>query len=257
MSETVRPQAGTPIPYAVSAATLAGVGLLVLCEPAGPRFAALALAVGALVLTWGWPLLAGSASVRGSRVALAVAGLGMASVVAAAPNAAEALRAIPAVAAIALLCAFFGQLLRGEGRQGVVLSLIGDAAGIALLVSGATVVPLLLLRGGDRPIAAAMGGLAVSLLAQFIRIRWEQVRLVAAVLLGAVGGLGAGVTLASPAEAWVTAALGAVAALVAAAAQIPLRELPRGADPAYSAVVGCACVLAPGALVYTIGRLFL
>ena len=56
------------------------VGLL---SDAAESVVNLVAAVGALVLTWGWPLVAGSASVRGSRVALAVAGLGMAAVMAA------------------------------------------------------------------------------------------------------------------------------------------------------------------------------
>lgn len=241
----------------VAAATLAGAALLALGEAAGTRFVALALGLATVVLAWGWPELTRSAGPRGSRVAIAAGGLGMAVVVAGAPSAESALRALPVIAAGALILAFFGQLLRGDGRDRVVASLTGDAAALGLLVSGMTLPPLVLLRGEDRPIALAMAGVALALLADLVPTRWRGLGLLAAAALGAVGGMVGALIAPTAATAAVAALIGGSAGLVAAAARISLRELPGGTAAGLAPVLAAASLLAPGACAYTAARLFL
>ena len=116
-------------------ATILGAMLLVLCEAAGETYVVLAVVLAALLLAWGWPHVTGTLSPLTTRVAILATAA--ASVLAVRYNSGGApLRHFPVVLAIGVIIAFFGQLLRGDGRQRVSEGLIGDLAAVALVVSG-------------------------------------------------------------------------------------------------------------------------
>ena len=137
-----------------------------------------AVLVAALLLAWGWPHVTGTLSPLTTRVAILATAA--ASVLAVRYNPGGApLRHFPVVLAIGVIIAFFGQLLRGDGRQRVSEGLIGDLAAVALVVSGMALTALPVIRAVDLPIALAMASAAISSSRIAISERpvWEKVML--------------------------------------------------------------------------------
>ncbi|NUO90053.1 MAG: hypothetical protein HOQ18_04395, partial [Dermatophilaceae bacterium] len=120
--------------FGVGATFVAAVALLV---AQGTGYAATlgVTLVLALAVAWGWPLLSGSYTPMASTVALAVSSV---AIVLSALR--QDLLWVPAAVAFGVLLAFFGQLVRRTGREGLVLTLLSAFGGLAVIASGTTAV---------------------------------------------------------------------------------------------------------------------
>jgi hypothetical protein len=89
----------------------------------------------ALAVAWGWPSLTGSWTPRATTLVLAV---GSVAIVLSALR--DDLLWVPAAVAFGIMLAFFGQLVRRTGREGLVLTLMSAFGGLAVIASGTTAV---------------------------------------------------------------------------------------------------------------------
>ncbi len=98
----------------------------------------LTIASGALALSVaiGWPRLLDIPVHGGTRVVIAIAGLGAVAATAA-TRGEPALRHLPVVLALSVVLAFVAELLRRDGRPRLVESLIGTVSGIVVATSSA------------------------------------------------------------------------------------------------------------------------
>nr|WP_194720171.1 hypothetical protein [Cellulosimicrobium arenosum] len=100
----------------------------------GPVPLAAAAAALALVVAVGWPRLLDVPVHGGTRVVVALAGLGAVGATAA-TRGEPALRHLPVVLALAVVLAFVAELLRRDGRPRLVESLSGTVSGIVVATS--------------------------------------------------------------------------------------------------------------------------
>ena len=158
----------------VTLAVVAFSGLLVLSVLAGVPFVAAAVALGGGVLAWGWAGLLGLPSPRGTTSVLAF-GTAAAVLTGALTRTDPFLRWMPAALALSMLVAFLHQLLRRDGRPRLVESVVSVVTGLAVVVSGACLVPLALTADGGSVMAVAGAALGVAalvdLLARRVRLR--------------------------------------------------------------------------------------
>ncbi|GAA5020691.1 hypothetical protein GCM10023258_09520 [Terrabacter aeriphilus] len=144
--------AAVRIRWVLLAATLvSGLALLAAQATGYAGTVAVTLAL-ALVVAWGWPRITGSATPSATSGVLAVAAV---AIVLSARDA--GLRWLPAAVAFGLVLAFFGQLVRRSGREGLVLTLLSSFGGLAVTASGATAV---VAAQSDRGRAVAVVALA-------------------------------------------------------------------------------------------------
>ena len=105
-----------------------------------------------LAVAWGWPLLSGSHTPTATTGALAVSSV---AIVLSALR--QDLLWVPAAVAFGILLAFFGQLVRRPGREGLVLTLLSAFGGLAVIASGTTAV---VAANSDRGQAVAVVAMA-------------------------------------------------------------------------------------------------
>lgn len=147
----------------------------------------------ALVLAFGWPVLAGSYTPEATGAVLAVSG-----VVIVLTAVEDDLRWVAAAVALGIVLSFFAQLVRRTGREGLVLTLLASFGGLVLVASGTTAVVVANGPRGAAVLAAAMAGV------------------VGGVAADLVSGRGAGSRPGSPVLASVALVGGGLVALVAA-----------------------------------------
>jgi hypothetical protein len=248
----VRPPVVRPL---VPLAVVAFCALLVLGALAGVPFAAAAVALGAGVLTWGWAGLLGLPSPRGTAFVLGVGTV--ATVLTGALTTGDPfLRWMPAALAVSMVAAFLHQLLRRDGRPRLVESVASVITALALVVSGACLVPLPRTVEGAAVMAVAGAALGVSalvdLLARVPRLRpWL-------LPLALVAGTGAAVAVAALVGGMTLGAaalLGLLGAAVSAALRAVLGALPTMSGSRSQLACACASVLGCGVVVYVVGRL--
>ncbi|MEO8518895.1 MAG: hypothetical protein ABI438_06905 [Dermatophilaceae bacterium] len=240
----------------VTVAVLALAALLTICAFAGPLFVAVATALAAGVLAWGWSGLLGLPSPRGTAFVLSVGSL-------AAIGTALATREdpflvwMPAALAGAVMVAFLHQLARRDGRPRLVESIASNTTAIAIVVSGACFVVLPRTVHGSWVIALAAAGIAVSALTDLVG-DMPRLRIWLMPLAMLAGGVAATVVaLISGSVGWGTAALlGLLAAGVSHAMRRVLAMLPAISSPRSQLVSAAASVLTVGVVVYVVGRLF-
>ncbi len=158
----------------VPLAVVAFSGLLVLSVLAGVPFVAAAVALGGGVLAWGWAGLLGLPSPRGTTSVLAF-GTVAAVLTGALTRTDPFLRWMPAALALSMLVAFLHQLLRRDGRPRLVESVVSVVTGLALVVSGACLVPLAQTADGGAVMAVAGAALGVAALVDLLA-RWVRLR---------------------------------------------------------------------------------
>ena len=240
----------------VTVAVVALAALLTICAFAGPLFVAVAVALAAGVMAWGWSGLLGLPSPRGTAFVLAVGSL-------AAIGTALATRQdpflvwMPAALAGAVIVAFLHQLARRDGRPRLVESIASNITAIAIVVSGACFVVLPRTPNGAWVIALAAGGMAVSALTDLVgdMPRLHVWLMPLAMLAGGVAAIV--IALVSGDVAWGTAALlGLLAAGVSHAIRRVLAMVPAISSPRSQLVSASASVLTVGVVVYVVGRLF-
>jgi hypothetical protein len=244
-----------PLQPLVTVAVLSLAGLLAISAFAGPLLVAVAVALAAGVIVWGWAGLLLLPSPRGTALVLAV-GSTAAIWTALATRTDPFLAWMPAALAGSLIVAFFHQLARRDGRPRLVESVASTTTAIAIVVSGASLVVLPRSLHGDWVVALASSAVAVSALTDLAAGR-RQVRAwllplamlaggVAAIVVGLFGGIGWGPC----------ALLGVLAAGVSHAVRRVLAMLPAITGSRSQLVSASASVLTGGVVVYVVGRSF-
>jgi len=202
----------TRLPGLVTVAALTTTAALAASSLAGPGLLSGLLAVLALIIALGWPILCAPPALVQVQLGLAVGGVFVAGTVGLTTGS-HRLVWLPVAVAIGMLVSFFLQLLRSDDRHGVTEAMSVVATGLACIGSGAALVPLVLTEAGVRFVLLGLAGLAAGVLGELTgrlpRVGAKAVFIVmlaggiggwlAAVLLGVSGsaGIGAGMLLAS------------------------------------------------------------
>jgi hypothetical protein len=134
------------------ASTLVAAIALLVAQGTGYAATLAVTLVLALAVAWGWPVLTGSFTPVATTVVLAVASV---AIVLSALR--EDLLWVPAAVAFGIVLAFFGQILRGTGREGLVLTLLSSFGGLVVIASGTTAV---VAANSDRGQAVAVVAMA-------------------------------------------------------------------------------------------------
>jgi hypothetical protein len=241
----------------VTVAVVAFSGLLAITAFAGPTTVALTVALCAGIIAWGWAGLLGLPSPRGTTLVLAlgsVGAIGTALVTRQDPF----LAWMPAALAGSMMVAFVHQLARRDGRPRLVESIAATITGIAVIVSGASLIALSRSEHGPWVVAiaaAAMATTAVSDLAGVSR-RLSAWLLPLGMLVGGVTAILVGHLLG--ASGWGAAALlGVLSAGISHAVRRVLGSLPAISSARSQLVSACASVLTGGVVVYVVGRLLI
>jgi hypothetical protein len=241
-------------PLAV-ASTIAFSALIALTGYAHPVLVALAVALAGLVMAWGWPALLGLPSRFGTTVVLVIGALSCTLAAALSPDE-PFLRWVPAALAVSLIAAFLHQLLRRDGRPRLTESVAASGAGLALIASGVSYIPLPHTLGGPQTLAAAMAGLGLAALADLAvpTVRLRAWALPLAMVLGGLAGLLATLPAGRPQPA-TGALIGVLVAGTSHATRRVLAVLPSMVSARSQLVSGAASVLLCGVVAYTLGRL--
>jgi hypothetical protein len=246
-----------PLQPLVTIAVVALAGLLAITAFAGPVLLALAVALAAGVIAWGWSGLLGLPSPRGTAFVLAV-GSAAAIGTALATRVDPFLAWMPAALAGSMIVAFLHQLARRDGRPRLVESIASTITAIAIVVSGASLVVLPRTLNGAWVVALACSAVAVSALTDLAGAsqRLRAWLLPLAMLAGGVAAIVVGHTLGV--LSWGAAALlGVLAAGVSHAVRRVLSMLPAISNARSQLVSACASVLTCGVVVYVVGRLLI
>jgi hypothetical protein len=239
----------------VTLAVVAFSGLLVLSVLAGVPFVAAAVALGGGVLAWGWAGMLGLPSPRGTTSVLAF-GTAAAVLTGALTRTDPFLRWMPAALALSMLVAFLHQLLRRDGRPRLVESVVSVVTGLAVVVSGACLVPLALTADGGSVMAVAGAALGVAalvdLLARRVRLRPWLVPMALVAGTAAAVGVAAGFGSVSLPAAGL---LGLFCAAVSSTLRGVLGLLPAMSGRRSQLACASASVLGCGVVVYVVARL--
>jgi hypothetical protein len=241
-------------PLAVGS-TIALSALVALTGYAHPVLVALAVGLAGLVLAWGWPVLLGLPSRFGTTVVLVIGAVTCTTAAAVSPDE-PYLRWVPAALAVSLIAAFLHQLLRRDGRPRLTESVAASAAGLAVIASGVSYIPLPQTLGGAQTLAVAMAGLALAALADLAvpspRLRaWA---LLLAMVAGGLGGMLVSLQAGRPHPA-TGALIGVLVAGTSHAVRRILAVLPSMVSARSQLVSGATSVLLCGVVAYTLGRL--
>jgi hypothetical protein len=246
-----------PLQPLATAAVVALAGLLTMTAFAGPVTMSCALAFAAGIIAWGWPALLGLPSPRGTTFVLAVGSVGAVGT-ALATRDDPYLAWMPAALAGSMIVAFLHQLARRDGRPRLVESVAATVTAIAVVVSGASLIPLSRTEHGAAIVAIASCAMAVSAITDLAGgSRRLSGWLLPLAMLG--GGL-----IAIPVGLWLgvagwgaAALLGLLVAGVSHAVRRVLATLPAINVARSQLVSASASVLTSGVVVYLVGRLLL
>lgn len=241
-------------PLAV-ASTIALSALVALTGYAHPVLVALAVALAGLVVAWGWPVLLGLPSRFGTTVVLAIGAVTCTAAAALSPDE-PYLRWVPAALAVSLIAAFLHQLLRRDGRPRLTESVAASAAGLAVITSGVSYIPLPQTLGGSQTLAVAMAGLGLAALADLAvpSARLRAWALPLAMVIGGLGGMLVSLQSGRPHPA-TGALIGVLVAGTSHAVRRVLAVLPSMVSSRSQLVSGATSVLLCGVVAYTLGRL--
>jgi hypothetical protein len=141
------------------AATVVGALFLAVSAFAGETVLSLAVLLGSLVISWGWPRAAGLPSPKGSSAVLALTSVLLVGSFLAAETS-PYLRWSSAALALGLIAMFVQQLLRRDGRPRLAQSVMGTAFGLVVIASGLAYLPLVTVSTGPELIACAVVAVA-------------------------------------------------------------------------------------------------
>lgn len=237
-------------------ATVAFAALVALTAYASPQFVTVAVALAGFVLAWGWPVLLGLPSPRGTTAVLAT-GTVLTGAAVLVTDQDPFLRWVPAALAVAVIVAFLHQLVRRDGRPRLAESVSGSVTGLALVAAGVSMAPIPRVLDGAPALAAAMAALAVSALCDpLIGLKWSRRwALFIAMLLGGLAGAGVAALAGHPAL-WSAGLLGILVAAVGHAARRVVAVLPPAATARAQLAAASASSLLVGAVVYPFVRYF-
>lgn len=150
---------------------------------------AVALVLASALVVAGWVLLLNLPSPRGTASVLTASALVMVGVVLAAGT--DGVRWLPAAVALSLIAEFGHQLGRRDGRPRLVESVSATVAGIAILASGVSMLPLARSAGGPETVAILMVAGSVAAVAD-VGTRWQAPPIVGALVAAGLGAVAAG-----------------------------------------------------------------
>jgi hypothetical protein len=246
-----------PVQPLVTVAVVSLAGLLAITAFAGPPMVALAVALCAGVLAWGWAGLLGLPSPLGTTLVLAVGSVGAIVTVLVTRND-PFLAWMPAALAGSLIVAFLHQLARRDGRPRLVESTASTITAIAIVVSGASLVALPRLENGAWVVAIASAALAASAVTDLAGASRRLVPwlLPMAMFAGAAAALLVGSGVGD--VAWGAAVLvGVLAGGVSHSVRRVLATLPAISSARSQLVSACASMLTGGVVIYVLGRLLI
>jgi hypothetical protein len=238
-------------------ATVALCALIGLGAFATPETVAAAVGLGGLVVAWGWPALLGSPSRIGSTLVLAIAAVscvGSVTLTRSDPY----LRYLPIAIAGSATAAFLHQLMRRDGRPRLSESIAITVSGIAVIASGAALVPLPLTYRGSEPLTVAVASIGAAALVDLGGGRKDRRAwlLPMAMLLGGLAAVVAALVMHGPAAA-PSLLIGVVVAAVSHALRRVLAVLPPIAAARGRLVSAAASVLICGTITYVLTRAFI
>ena len=185
--------------YVSLAATVLAAFLIAASALAGDIMLAGAIALGSLIIAWGWPKAAGLPSPKGATLVLVIAGALLVAAVLAAESDPH-LRWASGALALGLVAMFLQQLLRRDGRPRLAESVMGTSLGLVVLASAAVLLPFVHIERGPQLVACAMAAVAVGTLADLF-VRYDVVRawlLPLAMVLGGFSSVLASLLLEAP-----------------------------------------------------------
>jgi hypothetical protein len=246
-----------PLQPLVTVAVVALAALLAFTAFAGPPMVALAVALGAGIIAWGWAGLVGLPSPRGTTLVLAVGSAGAIGT-ALATRQDPFLAWMPAALAGSMIVAFAHQLARRDGRPRLVESIAATITAIAIVVSGASLIALTRSEHGAWVVAIAATAMAVSAVTDLAggSRRLSAWLLPLGMLVGGMAAILVGHKLG--AVGWGAAALlGVLSAGISHAVRRVLATLPAISSARSQLVSASASVLTGGVVVYVVGRLLI
>jgi len=246
-----------PLQPLVTIAVVALASLLTISAFAGAVIVAVAIALAAGVIAWGWAGLLGLPSPRGTAFVLVV-GSAAAIGTALATTTEPLLAGMPAALAGSMIVAFLHQLARRDGRPRLVESVASTIMAIAVVVSGASFVVLPRTGQGRWVVAVAVCAVAASAVTDLAGV-WSRLRswlLPLAMLAGGAVAIVVGVRFGS--LGWgPSALLGVLAAGVSHTVRRALAMLPAISGARSQLVSASASTLTCGVVVYVVSRIFL
>lgn len=229
--------------------------MLGIAAAASPWLLAVGLLACAGVVAWGWAGALALPTPRGTFGVLSLGGLALVLAVVA-RDTAPWLVWLPAAAALSMIAAFVHQLLRRDGRPRVVESVSAVVLALAVVGTGALLVPASRTDLGIALVVAALAAAAASsvtdLLTTVPAVRPWCTPL--ALLAGAGAAALTAVLLDAPVLVWIL--VGVASAALSHAARAVLRVLPTMAHPRPRLVAATASVLAVGLVPYLMAVTF-
>jgi len=247
-------QDATVLPGLVVPLTVVLAGLVALGVGLGYAVSVLVFGLLALVLAWGWALLLDAPTPRGAQ-AMVVLGALLITGTLAATDGPQRLRWLPVTVAIGIIGGFLQQLLRGDGRARLTFGVAVTSSSLAIMASGATIVPLSTRPLGPGLVYVAMAALAVGAVAG-LSSRWPRLGARAVLVVLVVGGVAAAVVAAFVEMRMLTAiGLGMFVASLSYSVRHILGALPDRDPVPAQAASAAASVLLPGVVVLAMGAL--
>lgn len=229
--------------------------MLAIAAAASPRLLAVGLLACAGVIAWGWAGALALPTPRGTFGMLSLGGLVLILAVVT-RDAAPWLAWLPGAAALSMIAAFGHQLLRRDGRPRVVESVSAVVLALAVVGTGALLVPASRTDLGVALVAGALAAAAASSVTDLLRTvpAAQPWCTPVALLAGAGAACLIALLLGAPVLIWVL--VGVVAAALSHAARTVLGVLPTMAHPRPRLVAATASVLAVGLVPYLMAVTF-
>ncbi|HEU4332349.1 MAG TPA: hypothetical protein VFR40_14635 [Lapillicoccus sp.] len=249
-------EAGMPfgVRLVAAASTVALAVLVGLSALVGPNATALAVVFGAIVLAWGWVRLTDAPSPRVAALVLA----GSAIVIGGAATLTRTdpyLVWVPVAVAVSIVAVFLHQVLRRGGRPRLTEGVAASAGALALMASGAAIIPVPYYpHGGPWVLVCVLAVAAAALPAVLLgRVAGGWVLLASVVLGGVAAAVTAMVVTGVPMTG--SALAGLLVAGISHSMTRVLLALPGARSAQASLAVGPAAVLTVGVVIYLLARI--
>ncbi|MBK8436382.1 MAG: hypothetical protein IPL37_07675 [Austwickia sp.] len=174
----------------VTLASVVACAVLAAGALAGAVPFAVALILVSAFVVGGWVVLLNLPTPRGTAAVLASSAVVMVGCVLVSGR--DGVSWLPAAIALSLIAEFGHQLGRRDGRPRLVESVSSTVAGIAVLASGVSMLPLAAYEGGPQVVLVLMVAAAVAAIAD-VAVRWKAPPLVGAVVAGGLGASAAAI----------------------------------------------------------------
>lgn len=205
-----------------------------------------------LVVAYGWPALLDLPMRAGSRLVIALSGLGALAAMTVTEGE-PFLRDLPVVLALSILLAFVNELVRPDGRRRMVDSVAGTVSGILVVTAAAGWVAAGRTAGATAIVVVGAVALGVSTASSVVPLSpWLGLM----VAVGVSGGVGVGLAAVLPGLTLLAGGLiGLSAGILGATLREVFTRLPTLTTRSAAAAATVVPVTVTGTLVYVVGRL--